>query len=369
VTALRHALARPDVGPQERARVAEAMREGGVSSLGRHVAEFERAFARRLALPHAVAVSSGTAALHLSLAALGIGPGDEVIVPDLTFVATANAVAYTGARVVLADVDPASWTLDPEAVRRALTRRTRAIVAVHLYGNPPDLGALGALARRHRVALVEDAAEGLGATWRGRPAGSVGALGTFSFYGNKVLTTGEGGMVVTRSRALDARLRHLRDHGMSPRRRYYHDVLAFNYRMTALQGALGLAQLERLDGFLTRRARIAQWYRAALRDVPGVHEPVPLPAAQAVAWLYTVAVEGWTRRRRDAAIASLRRSGVDSRPVFVPMSRLPMYRRRPLPVSDDLSARGISLPTHAGLRRAEVAEIAAAFARAVASAR
>ena len=367
MTSLRYALARPDVGARERALVAAALRAGSVSSLGPQVGAFEEQFAARLGVPHAVATSSGTAALHLALAALDVGPGDEVIVPDLTFVATANAVAYTGARVVLADVDPATWTLDPASAERALSRRTRAIIVVHLYGNPGDLDALARLARRHGVALVEDAAEALGARWRGRPVGGVGALSTFSFYGNKIVTTGEGGMVATRSAALDRKLRHLRDHGMSPTRRYYHDRLAFNYRMTALQAALGLAQLERLDEFVARRARIAAWYRDELAGLAGVREPAPLAQAEPVLWLETVQVERWTRRRRDAAIAALRRDGIDSRPLFHPMSRLPMYRRRPLPAADGLSARGISLPTHTALRRRDVAAIAAAFRRVVAA--
>lgn len=361
MTGLRYPLACPDVGPRERAYVAQAMREASVSSLGPQVAAFEGAFATHLALPYAVAVSSGTAALHLALAALGVGPGDEVIVPDLTFVATANAVAYTGARVVLADVHPVTWTLDPASVERALSKRTRAIIAVHLYGNPADLDALARLAKRSGVALIEDAAEGIGATWHGRPLGGVGVISTFSFYGNKVLTTGEGGMVVTRSRRLDRLLRHLRDHGMSPRRRYYHDRLAFNYRMTALQAALGLGQLERLDAFLERRARIAGWYRAALAGLDGASEPVPLAPARAVCWLYTFQIAAWTRRRRDAAMDALRRLGIDSRPLFVPMSRLPMYRRRSQPISDRLSVRGISLPTYTQLRRSDVQVIVGEF--------
>ncbi len=361
MTALRYPLARPDVGPRERAYVAQAMREASVSSLGPQVVAFEDAFASHLSLPHAAAVTSGTAALHLALAALGVGPGDEVIVPDLTFVATANAVSYTGARVVLADVDPVTWTLDPASVERALSKRTRAIIAVHLYGNPADLDALARIAKRNGVALIEDAAEGIGATWHGRPLGGVGVISTFSFYGNKILTTGEGGMVATRSRRLDRVIRHLRDHGMSPKRRYYHDRLAFNYRMTALQAALGLGQLERIDAFLERRARIAGWYRAELAGLDGVSEPLPLVPARAVCWLYTIQVAAWTRRRRDAAMGALRRAGIDSRPLFVPMSRLPMYRRRPLPVSDRLAACGISLPTHTQMRRSDVQAIAGAF--------
>jgi perosamine synthetase len=346
--------------------VLEALREGGVSSLGRHVEEFERAFAARCEAPHAVSTCSGTAALHLALAALDIGPGDEVVVPDLTFVATANAVAYTGARVVLADVERESWTLDPASLARVLGPRTRAVIAVHLYGVPPRLTELSRLARRSGAVLVEDAAEALGARWRGRPVGGVGALSTFSFYGNKVLTTGEGGMVLARSARLDARLRLLRDHGMSKKRRYWHERLAFNYRMSALQAALGLGQLERLDEMLERRARIVDGSREELAEVAGLREPAPPPGATPVCWLYTVEVARWTGRRRDAAIAALRRRGIDSRPVFVPMSRLPMYRSAPQPTAAAIAAGGISLPTHSRLGRADVREISRAFRRVLA---
>src|SRR5690606_28781119 len=230
--------------------------ENAISSVGRHVAAFEAAFARTVGVPHAVAVSSGTAALHLALAALRIGPGDEVVVPALTFVAPANAVRYTGARLVLAEVDPDSWTLTAASVERVLTRRTRAIVAVHLYGVPADLDGLRALARRRGLALVEDAAEALGARWRGRPVGGLGTLGCFSLFGNKVVTTGEGGVVVTSSAPLARRLRLLRNQAMSPRRRYWHGEIGFNYRMTALQAAVGLGQLARFETLVARRRRI-----------------------------------------------------------------------------------------------------------------
>ncbi len=360
---LRYPLARPDLSGRERRYLLEALGAGAISSIGPHVGAFEEAFARAVGTKGAVAVSHGTAAVHLALAALEIGPGDEVIVPSLTFVSAANAVRYTGARVVLVDADPASWQLDPARVERAITARTRAILAVHLYGNPADLDALRRVARRRRLALIEDCAEALGARWRGRPVGGVGDLGCFSFYGNKVVTTGEGGMVTARSARLLRRVRALRDQGMSSSRRYYHTELAFNYRMTALQAAVGLAQLERLDAFLEKRARVAGWYRRHLRGVAGLAEPRPHPRATPVSWLYTIGVDGWTRGRRDRAMAALRRRGIDSRPVFVPMSELPMYRRRGFPVASRLAASGISLPTYVGLGERDVREIATVFSR------
>lgn len=358
---IRYPLARPDLRGNERRYLLECVREGGVSAVGRHVGEFEAACAAMLGVPAALAVSHGTAALHLALTALEIGAGDEVIVPDLTYVATANVVRYTGARPVLVDVSPSTWNLDPEKTERAVTRRTRAIIAVHLLGNPADLDALRALARRRRVALIEDAAEAFGARWRGRAAGTVGDIGCFSFFGNKVITTGEGGLVVARSAALRAKLRHLRDQAKSAERPYFHDRLAFTYRMSALQAAVGLAQLERLPQFILQRAHIARWYLDELAPLDGWSCPIaPRPAAPIV-WLFALRRHGWNAAARDRALRGLRRAGIDARPVFQPMSQLPMYRTRRPPVSSRIWSEAICLPTYVGLRRGDVKAIAAAL--------
>src|SRR5581483_301487 len=266
-------VAEPFLGDEELRYVAECVQTGWVSSAGKFVRRFEELFAELFEVEHAVAVSNGTTALHLALLALGIGPGDEVIVPALTFVATANAVTYCGATPVFADSEPTTWNIDPELAAAAVTPRTKAIVAVHLYGHPADLDPLLELG----VPVVEDAAEAHGARYRGRPVGSLGAVGTFSFYGNKIVTTGEGGMVVTDRADLAARVRQLRDHGMDPDRRYWHPVLGFNYRLTNLQAALGVAQLEKLDAILERKARLAELYAEGLRDVPGIVLPTAEP--------------------------------------------------------------------------------------------
>jgi perosamine synthetase len=355
---MRYQVGRPDLGGNERRYLLEALRETGISSIGRHVAAFEEAFSERMGGRPALAVSSGTAAVHLALAALGVGPGDRVIVPDLGYVATANAVRYVGAEPIPVDADLESWNLDPQRVADALDRRTRAIVAVHLYGNAADLDALRRLAREAGVALVEDAAQALGARWRGRPVGTFGDFACFSFYGNKVVTTGEGGMVVTRNARGARRVRHLRDQGMSPTRRYYHDELAFNYRMSALQAAVGLAQLERLDAFVARRERIRDWYREALADLPGRVEPSTDRRCDPVTWLYSFRLDGWSRRSRDRALAALARRGVDTRPVFHTMTTLPMYRGHRGPVAAKISAEGLSLPTHVRMTRRDVRAVA-----------
>jgi len=357
-------LARPDLSGNEEKYVVRALREAGISSIGRHVGLFENAFARAVGVPHALAVTSGTAALHLAFAALGVGPGDEVVLPDLTYVATANAVRYTGARVVLVDVDPATWTIDPALAAKAVSKRTKAIVAVHLYGNPAAMDELGALARREGIFLVEDAAQAFGADWRGRRAGALGDVGGFSLYGNKVITTGEGGVVVTRSKKLEERLRRLRDHATSRDRRYYHTQVGFNYRLSALQAALGLAQLERWRQFVDKRRRIAEWYRSSLAGVGDLCEPAVPAAAHAVSWLFTFRMQRWRRSRRDACLERMRQRGVDARPVFVPMSAMPMYRRAGLAVARSLSAQGISLPTHTAMGERDVKRIAAIFRQA-----
>ena len=309
----------------------------------------------------AVCVSNGTAALHVALHALGVGPGDEVIVPDLTFVATLNAVRYTGATPIVVDVDLDEWTIDVGAVIRAITPKTKAVIAVHLYGIPARLDELRAAIGDRTIAIVEDVAEAPGATSHGRLLGTVGAAGCYSFYGNKIVTTGEGGMVVARDADLHARLRHLRDHGMSPTRRYYHDEIAFNYRMTALQAAIGRAQLERLDRFIAERRQIHEWYRAALSDVRPVILPEPPPDTVPVCWLFTFRVDGLTAADRDRVIARLRAGGVDSRPVFVPMHEMPMYAGPARPNAARIASGGLSLPTYIGLRRDDVAAIAGVF--------
>src|ERR1700742_4391751 len=257
-------ISKPTIGPREKELVIEALESGWVSSIEKYIDEFEANFARYCGTEYALAVSNGTTGLHLALAALGIGPGDEVIVPDLTFVASANAVAYTGATPVLADIDPETLCLDPASVRSLLTPRTKAIMPVHLYGHPADMDALNELANAHGVAVIEDAPEAHGAEYRGRRVGGLGRCAVFSFYGNKVITTGEGGMITTNDRELYQRARRLGDHAMHPEQRYFHEERGFNYRITNLQAALGVAQLERIDDFLERRTEIMAWYNASI---------------------------------------------------------------------------------------------------------
>jgi perosamine synthetase len=338
--------------------VLDCVESGWISSLGEYVGRFERDFAAFCEAGHGVATSNGTTALHLCLATLGIGPGDEVLVPDMTFVSTANVVRYTGATPVLVDAEPRTWGMDPEDARRKLTGRTRAIIPVHLYGHPVDMDPILALGAAHGVDVVEDAAEAHGARYRGRRVGALGRMGAFSFYGNKIITTGEGGMVVTNDPTLAARAAFLRDHAMDPRRRYYHPEIGFNYRMTNIQAAIGCAQLEQVDRILARRKEIAAAYAGGLAGIAGLTPPPAESWAENVYWMYSVLVEPAFGLDREALRAALRARGIDSRPFFVPLHDLPPYRTEPtFPVAAALGAKGINLPSGTGLLPHEIATV------------
>jgi perosamine synthetase len=307
----------------------------------------------------ALAVSNGTAALHLALVALGIGPGDEVIVPDLTFAASANAVLYVGATPVLVDVRRDTWTVDLGAVERAITPRTRALMPVHLYGQPCEMDGLMALARARNLVVVEDAAEALGAVYQGWSVGQLGAAAAFSFFGNKLITTGEGGAVVVRDGAVAERARILRDHGMSPHRRYWHDEVGFNYRLTNLQAAVGLAQLERVEEFIARKVALAARYGRALGGRDDLVLPAVRPDTRNVFWLYSVVLDP-TRARvgRDELMQRLLLGGIEARPLFYPLHEMPPYRRFAREAryanTEWLSANGLSLPSAVTLKDQEV---------------
>lgn len=339
----------------------DALDAGEVSSQGRFVREFEERFAAYVGAPHGISTSSGTTALHAAVAALGAGPGDEVIVPPATFVGTANAVVYCGGRPRFVDVHPAYWALAPDRLEAAITPRTRGIIAVHLYGHPADMDPILAVARARGLWVLEDAAEAHGAAYKGRRVGALADAAIFSFYANKVITTGEGGIVLTGSDELARRVRHLRDHAMDPTRRYWHTELGFNYRMTNLQAAVGLGQLERLDEFVRRKQEIRRWYQAALEGIGGLVPIAEQPWAEATCWLYTVLLDeahGWNR---DRLAAGLRQAGIETRPCFVPMHQLPMYREPDgsYPVSERIGRTGLSLPSGVSLTRTDVERVAA----------
>jgi perosamine synthetase len=352
-------VAQPLLGEAELVNVMECILTGWISSTGRFVGEFERRCADYCKTPYAIATSNGTTALHLAMLALDIGPGDEVIVPTLTFIATANAVTYTGAKAVFVDSEPNSWNLDPAAVERAITPRTKAVIAVHLYGHMAEMKQLLEICKRKKLFLVEDAAEAFGSVYHGQRAGSFGDISTFSFFGNKIITTGEGGMITTHSRVLAERCRVLRDHGMSPQKRYWHEVLGYNYRMTNLQAAVGVGQLTRIHSIIAAKRRIAQEYLAALHNIPGLCLPVEPPNTSSVYWLVSICVDPSVfGADRDQLMASLKTANIETRPVFPVLHRQPIYARsQNLPVAERISARGLSLPSDPTLSRSEIERI------------
>jgi len=347
---------RPDLSGNEKRYVMQCLDSTWISSKGEFIDEFETRFAHRVGVAHATAVSNGTVALHLAMLALGIGAGDEVIVPTLTYIASANAVAYTGATPVFADATPLSWQIDAQDVERKITPRTRAIMAVHLYGHPCDMDALQALCRRHGLFLIEDCAEAIGTSYKGRHVGAFGDVATFSFFGNKTMTTGEGGMVVTRDRTLIERARHFRGQGLAAHRQYWHDVVGYNYRMTNLCAALGVAQLERVDAFLERKRRVAALYRTGLRGTPLALQAEPTDGTHSW-WMVSVLVDD--PADRDRLRERLAQAGIETRPTFYPIHTMPMYSQRYQrnPVAEDIAWRGISLPSFPGLSDGEVREI------------
>lgn len=332
-----------------------------ISSNGQYLARFEADFASFCGVKHAISCCNGTVALHLALLAHGVAAGDEVIVPTLTYVATANAVAYCNAQPVFVDAESRTWNMDPERVAEAITPRTRGIVVVHLYGHPVDMDPILELAERNGLWVIEDAAEAHGATYRGRIAGSMGSVGTFSFYGNKIITSGEGGMVVCDDDELAAVVRQMRGQGQDPDRRYWFPMLGFNYRMTNIEAAIGLAQLERIDWHLSRRREIAGWYREELADEEGIELSPEEPWARSAFWIVCAVLDEQRFGRRDEVMASLDSAGVETRPFFYPLHTLPMYSAantgKAFPVADELARRGVNLPSSATLTREEVAYV------------
>ena len=355
-------VSHPLLTGNEKKYVSECLDTTWISSAGRFIQQFEETFAAYCKVPHAIACNNGTTALHLALLSAGVGAGDEVIVPTFTYVASANAVTYCGARPVFVDSEPVTMNLDPALIERKITRRTKAIMPVHLYGHPVDMGPVLEIASRHGLMVIEDAAEALGAAYRGKPAGSLGHIATFSFFGNKTITTGEGGMITAADPEIAARIRLLRGQGMDPQRRYWFPIVGYNYRMTNIQAAIGLAQMENIDVHTGARRRTASWYNQHLHTV---RDMFVLPAEQEWAhhsyWMYTVVLRREAGLDRDTVMQQLAAAGIETRPAFYPMHVMPVYREADgsYPVAEYIGANGINLPTHALLTEDDIGYIAA----------
>lgn len=349
-------VAKPSLLGKELEYLTNCIEENWISSQGRFVKEFEQKFAGYCNCKYGVAVSNGTVALHLALAALGIKKGDEVIIPDLTFAATVNAVLYTGARPVIVDVDLESWNINPEFIRRVINERTKAIIPVHLYGFPCKMDAIRDIAVEYGLFVIEDCAEAHGARYKNKVVGGFSDISCFSFFANKIVTTGEGGMCLTNEEAVYERLKILRDHGKNPGNQYWHDVVGFNYRMTNLQAAVGLAQLENLPHFLEERQNIADKYKSLLNKNPYISLRSDTSQCQQVPWLFTILVP---EKDRDSLIKFLSERHIESRPVFCPIHTMPPYKEFLssdffYPNSLHLSKKGLSLPTFVGLEAGEI---------------
>jgi perosamine synthetase len=357
--------ARPRLSGNEEPLVLDALRSNWISG-GPYVERLEREVADRMGIAHAVAVSNGTTALELALRALNLESGAEVIVPGFTFVAAANMVLSIGLTPLYADVNPDTWLLDPAEILRLSTARTKAVIPVHLYGNVADMDAIVAAASGRGLAVVEDAAEAAFSRHRGRCAGTIGRLGTFSFQATKTITTGEGGMVVTADDALAARSRTLRDHGMRKDKRYWHDVVGYNFRLTNLQAAIGCGQLQSLDRIMAERRAIHDGYKARLSGVTGIKLQHFDEHVEPVVWVTVVQLDDpddldAVRARRDRIMAGMADDGIETRPGFYDLSLLPPYGCPPLPVARRVSASTIALPTFVGLGSDDLDRICDSF--------
>jgi perosamine synthetase len=360
----------PDIGDGEIEGVLAALKRGEISgSFGTAIPEFERLFASYVGCKHGVAMSSGTTALHAAVAAAGIGPGDEVLVSAMTNIATALAVAHNGAVPVPVDSESTTWNLDLDLVEKLITPRTRAIIPVHVYGHPVDMDKLMRIADAHDLLVIEDCAESHGATVRGRMTGGFGKMGCFSFYANKIITTGEGGMVTTNDDALAERLRLLRNLAFT-KPRFRHEVLGYNFRMTGMQAAMGVAQVKRIEGVVEGKRRMAAAYNAALASLDWLQLPTEADWARNVYWMYAVVLRPEAGLRRDDVVRFLDKAGVETRTFFCPMNAQPAlqhltgFRAAPCPVADGLWERGFYLPSSTNLAETDVAHIAGALTTA-----
>ena len=358
------ALSIPDLQGNEETYVVDAIRSTWISSTGKYVDRFEEGFASIAGTDDAVSVCNGTVALHLALLALDVRPGDEVIVPSLTYIATANAVRYVGAEPVFIDVSPETWCMDPERIENAITRRTKGIIAVDLYGHPADMDRINHIAAIHGLWVVEDAAEAHTAKYRGRLAGGLAKIGTFSFYGNKIFTSGEGGALTLNDPDLALRIRTLRGQGMDPERRYFFPVTGYNFRMTNMACALLCAQVERADEIIAKRRKIFDRYHEQLAGTKGISFQPVAEWAEPAPWLFCITVDPDNfGHSRDELADFLRENGVDTRPFFIPLHTLPPFRNESavrnesLPITERLAAAGLNLPTHAMLSDTDIARI------------
>jgi perosamine synthetase len=360
MTRIRIPICAPKIDENDIQRAVECIRSTWISGISKYVEEFEEKFAKYCNCKYGVATNSGTTALHLALATLNIKPGDEVIIPTFTMIATANAVTYTGAKPVLVDADENTWNLDTSKIEDKINEHTKAIIVVHTYGHPADMDPIIELAEKYNLYVIEDAAEAHGAEYKGKRVGSIGDIGCFSFYANKIITTGEGGMVVTNNEELAEKARWLRAHAFGRHgKHFYHEALGFGYRMSGLQAALGLAQLERIDEFVSIRRNNAKLYNSLLSELgEKITLPPEAPWAKNVYWMYSILIEDNFGMSRDELMKRLESEGIETRTFFYPIHVQPIYAKQyqgeSFPVADELSRKGINLPSGNNLTAGEI---------------
>ncbi len=343
----------PSLGSKEKENVLECLDSTWISSKGKFISQFENSFSEFIDVKHSAGVCNGTVAIHVALLALGIGEGDEVVVPSFTYIASVNAIKYTGAKAVFIDSNLKTWQIDPTKIEEKITKRTKAIMVVHLYGQPSEMDSILTIAKKHKLFVIEDCAEAFGSLYNGKHVGTFGDIATFSFFGNKTITTGEGGMVATNNSILHEKVFHLKGQGLAKNREYYHDIIGYNYRMTNICAAIGCAQLEKADKLIQKKIEIANWYENKLSNLPVVfHSQVG--NAKHSFWMVSILLKD--SEERNKLRSHLKENGIETRPTFYPVHLMPMYFEKglSLPVAEDLGNRGINLPSYPDLKETDI---------------
>ncbi len=351
----------PYIHEEESKFLQDCINSGWISSKGKYINLFEKSFAKYLNAKYALTTSNGTVALHLALATIGIKEGDEVLVPNLTFAASVNSIIYTGATPVLIDCDPDTFNIDTNLIEHKITSKTKAIMVVHLYGLPINMNIIKNIADKHNLIIIEDSAESFGSEFNGQKVGAFGRVSTFSFYGNKTITTGEGGMVVFKNKKDYDKAKILRDHGMDPNKTYWHEFLGYNYRMTNLQASLGCAQLDKVDLIINKKINLAEEYISRLNKIEGIKFQKKIDGFKNTYWLVTIIIEEKKfGASRDSLRSFLSKNNIDSRPVFFPINLMPPYKKYNIgsfPNSLFVSKNGLSLPSYPSLSSDEIKRI------------
>lgn len=357
----------PIISNKAKEYVNKALNDGWISSMGEYIDRFETEFAKYLGVKYATTVSNGTTALHLALASLDIGVGDEVIVPDQTIISCPLAVIYTGATPVLVDVKINDGNIDPKCIEEKITAKTKAIMAVHLFGNPADMDNITAIAKKHNLFVIEDAAEAHGAEYKGKKVGSLSDVATFSFYANKIITTGEGGMLVTNNKTIYDKAVLMKNLAHTPGKRFFHEQIGYNYRMTNMQAALGLAHLEEIDHYLQKKITMAETYHSLLKTNPFLNLPSLNADVKNVFWMYNITVKDNSPLNRDQLMEKLLEKGVDTRTYFYPLHTQPVLKQylrsstATYPNSSKLSDSGFYLPSGLAITTEQIQYVAEAI--------